>query len=73
MRNLARNLLAAVCRYPGPDGRWWQVLDNVGKEGDWPENSCTSLFVAAICKACRPKAFRTRPIWKRGNKEYEES
>lgn len=51
LEDLVRNLLLAVCSYQGPDGRWWQVLDKVGQEGNWPENSCTCLFVAAICKA----------------------
>ena len=51
LRNLVRDLLTAVCCYQGPDGRWWQVLDKAGREGNWPENSCTCLFVAAICKA----------------------
>ena len=51
LRKLVRDLLTAVCRHQGPDGRWWQVLDKVGQKGNWPENSCTCLFVASICKA----------------------
>ncbi|BDR52180.1 unsaturated rhamnogalacturonyl hydrolase YteR [Bombiscardovia nodaiensis] len=48
-----QDLLTAVCKYQGPDGRWWQVLDKVKQAGNWPENSCSSLFVAAIAKAVR--------------------
>ena len=47
------DLLDAVCQYQGPDGRWWQVVDKVNDEPNWPENSCTCLFVAALCKAAR--------------------
>lgn len=46
-------LLEAVCRYQGADGRWYQVLNKVGQAGNWPENSCTCLFAAAIAKAVR--------------------
>lgn len=50
---MVRDLLAAVLRYQGPDGRWWQVVDKPGAEGNWPETSCTCLFTAALCKAVR--------------------
>lgn len=51
--DLVRNLLTAVCKYQSQDGRWYQVLNKPGQEGNWVENSCTCLFVAAICKAVR--------------------
>ncbi|KAA8821426.1 glycoside hydrolase family 88/105 protein [Bifidobacterium vespertilionis] len=50
---MVRDLLTAVLKVQGPDGRWWQVLDRPGDEGNWPETSCTCLFVAALCKAVR--------------------
>ncbi|WP_297316514.1 glycoside hydrolase family 88/105 protein [Bifidobacterium indicum] len=53
--DLVRNLLTAVCNYQGPDGRWWQVLDKVGQKGNWPENSCTCLFVTALARAVRTR------------------
>ena len=46
-------LLEALARFQGPDGRWWQVVDKVGQEGNWPENSCTCLFTAAIARGIR--------------------
>lgn len=47
------DLLAAVCKYQSEEGRWYQVI-NKGKEvGNWLENSCSCLFVAAICEAVR--------------------
>jgi unsaturated rhamnogalacturonyl hydrolase len=48
---LVKRLLEAVCRYQSEEGYWYQVVDKVGQPGNWPEISCTCLFVAAICKA----------------------
>lgn len=70
LRSLVHNLLTAVCRHQGPDGRWWQVLDKVGREGNWPENSCTCLFVAAICKAV-DQGILDKAYLKAANKGYE--
>lgn len=48
---LVRDLLVAVCKYQSPEGRWYQVVDKGDCEGNWLENSCSCLYVAAICKA----------------------
>lgn len=50
---LVRELLEAVCRFQSKEGRWYQVLDKGGREGNWLENSCSCLFAAAIAKAVR--------------------
>lgn len=50
---LAANLLDAVLPYQSEDGRWYQVLNKPDAPGNWLENSCTCLFVAALCKAVR--------------------
>ncbi|KAB8292659.1 glycoside hydrolase family 88/105 protein [Bifidobacterium avesanii] len=50
---MVRDLLTAVLKYQGPDGRWWQVVDRPGDAGNWPETSCSCLFTAALCKAVR--------------------
>ena len=39
--------------FQGEDGRWYQVVNKVKEKGNWPENSCSSLFAAAIAKAVR--------------------
>lgn len=49
----ATNLLKSLCRYQSSDGRWYQVVDKVGVPGNWPENSCSCLYTAAMCKAIR--------------------
>lgn len=50
---MAARLLKAVCAYQSEEGRWYQVVDKAGQEGNWLENSCSCLFVAALCKAVR--------------------
>ena len=49
----AADLLNAVMKFQGEDGRWYQVVDKIHEKGNWPENSCSSLFAAAIAKAVR--------------------
>lgn len=49
--SLVVRLLKAVCRYQPESGRWYQVVNKPEQPGNWPENSCTCLLVAAICKA----------------------
>lgn len=53
LQALVADLLQSLCRYQGPDGRWWQVVDKVNAPGNWPENSCSSLYTAALCRAMR--------------------
>lgn len=53
MRRLVKDLLMAVCRYQSEEGRWYQVVDRGGEVGNWLENSCSCLYVAALCKAVR--------------------
>lgn len=53
LQRLVRELLEAVCRYQSPEGRWYQVVDKGDRPGNWLENSCSCLFVAALCKAVR--------------------
>ena len=53
MCSLVRDLLMAVCRYQSEEGRWYQVVDKGGETGNWLENSCSCLYVAALCKAVR--------------------
>lgn len=53
LETLVRDLLKAVCRFQPEDGRWYQVVDKVDHADNWPENSCSCLYVAALCKAVR--------------------
>ncbi|MBQ3080759.1 MAG: glycoside hydrolase family 88 protein [Clostridia bacterium] len=53
MEKLVRDLLTALISFQSEEGRWYQVVDKVHEEGNWPENSCSCLFTAAICRAVR--------------------
>ena len=53
VREMAIDLLRALCRYQSRDGRWYQVVDKGDKEGNWLENSCSCLYAAALCRAVR--------------------
>ncbi len=46
-------LLAVVDVQDKQDGRWYEVLDMPGREGNWLENSASCLFVYAIDKAIK--------------------
>lgn len=50
---LVRDLLEAACKYQSEEGRWYQVVDKGDQPENWLENSCSCLYVAAICKAVR--------------------
>ena len=50
---LVRDLLTSVCKFQSEDGRWYQVVNKGGQEGNWLENSCSCLYTAAICHAVR--------------------
>ena len=55
LRALVKDLLTSLLKYQSADGRWYQVIDKADQPGNWPENSCTCLFVAALSKAVRQK------------------
>lgn len=70
MEALVRDLMEAVCRYQSEDGRWYQVVDKGDQEGNWLENSCSCLYVAAICKAVR-KGILDESYMAQARKGYE--
>ena len=67
---LVKELLEAVCRYQSEDGRWYQVVNKGGMEGNWLENSCSCLFVAAICKAVK-KGILPEEYLEKARRGYE--
>lgn len=49
-----QELLAALPKFQdAATGRWYQVVDKGDRPDNWPENSCTALYVQAIAKAVR--------------------
>lgn len=53
LARMACDLLRALCKVQSADGRWYQVVNRGGEAGNWLENSCSCLYVAALCKAMR--------------------
>lgn len=49
---IVSTLLKTVIEYQDKeDGRWYEVIDKGGWEGNWLENSCSCLFVNALAQA----------------------
>ena len=67
---MAVDLLKALCRFQSPDGRWYQVVNKGNEKGNWLENSCSCLYVAAICKAVR-KGFLDKSYLENARRGYE--
>lgn len=53
MVEIQNNIAESIIRYQSPEGRWYQVVDKWDQKGNWPENSCTALFIYAIAKGIR--------------------
>lgn len=70
LERLVRDLMTAVCRYQSEQGRWYQVVNRGGEEGNWLETSCSCLFVAALCKAVR-KGILQEEYMEYARKGYE--
>lgn len=76
LKSITVELLEALVKFQGPDGRWWQVVDEVEQEGNWPENSCTCLFVAAIARGIQAGLLdkdKWLPIAEKGYKGVVDS
>lgn len=48
--DLVCRLLESILNYQAVDGRWYQVVNKGGQPGNWLENSCSSLFSAALSR-----------------------
>lgn len=70
LEKLVRDLLEAVYQYQSEEGRWYQVVNKGGLEGNWLENSCSCLYVAAACKAVR-KGILPAGYLEKARKGYE--
>lgn len=53
LAEIVKDLLEALSRYQSDDGRWYQVVDKPGQPGNWPENSCSCLYAAAMARGVR--------------------
>ncbi len=52
--DVLKTVYAAILKAQDPEtGVWWQVMDAPGKEGNYLESTCSSMFVYAFAKANR--------------------
>ena len=53
LQDITRNLLNNLLKYQSEDGRWFQVVNKGNCAGNWLENSCSSLYAAALSRGVR--------------------
>ena len=68
--HMCTDLLKALARYQSEDGRWYQVVNKGDQPGNWLENSCSCLYVAAMCKAMR-MGYLSRDYAEAAKRGYE--
>lgn len=68
--SIQRPVIEAILHCQSDEGRWYQVPDQWQREGNWPETSCTSLFVYAICKGVR-NGYLPREAYACARRAYE--
>lgn len=68
--DIAVDLIKAICKFQTPGGMWYQVVDKADNEDNWPETSCTCLYVAAICRAVE-KGYLSKEYLDYAKKGYE--
>ncbi|MCV9385398.1 glycoside hydrolase family 88/105 protein [Reichenbachiella ulvae] len=63
-------LVVGLMDYQDESGLWWQVLDEGGREGNYLETSCTSMFAYSILKGVQ-KGYLDEKNLINGMKAYE--
>ena len=54
LADISVELLRALLPYQNAEnGFWYQVVDKADRPDNWPETSCTCLYVCALCKAVK--------------------
>ncbi len=51
--DIERELLHTLLRWQSTEGRWYEVVDKWDRPDNWPENSCSCLFIYSIAKGIR--------------------
>lgn len=51
--DIERELLHTLLRWQSAEGRWYEVVDKWDRPDNWPENSCSCLFIYSIAKGIR--------------------
>lgn len=50
LANLLLRIANVMVRYQAADGRWWQVVDQGAREGNYLESSVTAMMAYALAK-----------------------
>jgi unsaturated rhamnogalacturonyl hydrolase len=66
-----RDLMESISRYADPEtGMYWQVMDQPGREGNYPETSGSAMIACAMLKGARLGLLEER-FRERGKKTFE--
>lgn len=69
--NILRPLCGQLVKIQDPEsGAWYQVLDCMGREGNYQETSCTSMFAYTFLKGAL-RGYLPAEYWQYGVKAYE--
>ena len=66
-----RELMESIARYADPEtGMYWQVVDQAGREGNYPETSGSAMIACAMLKGARLGLLEER-FREQGKKTFE--
>ncbi len=66
-----RELMESIARYADPEtGMYWQVVDQAGREGNYPETSGSAMIACAMLKGARLRLLEER-FREQGKKTFE--
>ena len=67
---IQQELIGNVLKYQSAEGRWYEIVDKWDQPGNWPENSCTCLFIYAIAKGIR-KGYIGKDAYPAARRAYD--
>ncbi len=71
--DILRQVADAVIRYRDPEsGVWYQVMDQPGREGNYLEATCSSMFSYSLLKAAR-KGYLPESYWQTGKDAFRST
>ena len=68
--HIEQELIATLLKWQSDEGRWYEVVDKWREPDNWPENSCTCLFIYSIAKGIR-KGYISRDAYPAARRAYD--
>ena len=68
--DLVKNLSETLPKYQDKNGLWYQVLDKIDKEGNYPEATVSAMFMYSYAKAVN-KGYIDSKYWVVAEKAYD--